>query len=127
MLTITVLFIFVGINTIMIGADTTICPSLSFSNNKTIVKFSNKEFLIDTTEGKMVIELSNKIKIDSIEKMNNPIILFCLDGRIKNAKGNFIFNSTIPNDCDFFYPTNKEQKIHFFNNEYKIYLMDSNQ
>lgn len=57
------------------------------------------------------LKIIDSIKIDSLKKNKNPIIKINLDDSFIVAKGNNIFSSSVPENCDYFYPLDMENKL----------------
>lgn len=84
-----------------------------------VKKVMNDTILISKTQFKIVrnkigvldIEIKENNLIDKIADSKNPILMIELGGIYTIAKGNNIFSSSVPNECDYFYPLGNDNKV----------------
>ena len=79
------------------------------------IKLEKKDYQIKVTMNiDLDIIIINKKKLQRIKELKNPVLLICIDNKIYIAKGNDIFSSEVPSECDYFYPIDKNGSIIFF-------------
>lgn len=88
----------------------TIYDTLYIEHNQFVFKREEESFL--------EIEIIDKELYQEIIGTNNPVVLFKFNGEYMSAKGNWIFSSSIPKDCDYFYPTYNNKIV--INEDYEI-------
>jgi hypothetical protein len=74
---------------------------------------ANDEYHID-------IEIIQKSKIKEIASKKKPIFCFHIEGHKCIAKGNKIFESSVPEKCDYFYPIDEQNKVILFNDKLSL-------
>ncbi|WP_454244831.1 hypothetical protein [Psychroflexus sp. MBR-150] len=73
---------------------------------------SKAQFQIMTNKmGVLDIEVIGDNLIAKIANSKNPILKIELGDNYIIAKGNNIFNSSVPSECDYFYPLSNDNKI----------------
>lgn len=66
------------------------------------------------------IEFIQENKIKEIAKTKKPIFCFYIEGQKYIAKGNEIIKSSVPENCDYFYPIDEQEKVVLFNNKLSL-------
>ncbi len=85
------------------------CYEDSFTFSDTI-KLSIQDYqIIHEHAGTFTIKVINKVKLDQISELLNPLIIICKNGNSYRAKGNLLVLSGAPDDCDYYYPTINER------------------
>ena len=79
--------------------------------NDTILISKAQFKIVRSTIGVLDIEINENNLVDKIADSNNPILRIELDGIYATAKGNNIFSSSVPNECDYFYPLGNDNKV----------------
>ena len=87
--------------------------TIIFNSNEIKISLEKNEYSLVRSQNLYEISILNKGKLDSIREIKNSTISFCVEKSKKTAKGNFIFSSSIPEKCDYFFAENKEKKIVF--------------
>jgi hypothetical protein len=63
------------------------------------------------------IEITQESKIKEIAKSKKPIFCIYVERKKYIAKGNEILKSSVPENCDCFYPIDEQDKVVLFNNK----------
>ena len=79
--------------------------------NDTILISKAQFEIVRNKMGVLDIEVKENNLIDKIADSNNPILRIALDGIYVTAKGNNIFSSSVPKECDYFYPLGNDNKV----------------
>jgi len=78
---------------------------------------SNEKIDVRKVEDKEIeVWISNDSIQKKISNLIKPTIILEFNGNKYIAKPNLIYSSSIPNECDYFYPINKEGKVFNINN-----------
>ena len=92
-----------------------------FHTDYQIINYSEIEIEMVHYENKIQKNLIIKIiNIEKIVRINNtidPIIILDFNNRKNIAKGQFVILSTVPEDCDYFFALNENNRILFFEND----------
>jgi len=86
------------------------------SNDYRIVNYSENIYNEKTSRKILEIEIINFDKITQINNAVNPIIYIELNNKKYSAIGNPRYRSTPPVNCDYFFPTDENNKIYDFQN-----------
>lgn len=84
--------------------------------NDTILISKVQFEIVENKMGVLDIEIKEDNLIDKIADSDNPVLRIELDGNYVTAKGNNIFSSSVPNECDYFYPLSNDSKVVTKNN-----------
>jgi hypothetical protein len=66
------------------------------------------------------IEIIQESKIKEIAKAKSPIFCFYVESKKYIAKGNELLKSSVPENCDYFYPIDEKDNIILFKNKLSL-------
>jgi len=90
---------------------------INLSNNDyRIINYSYNKINENMSQKILEIEITNSGKITQINNVINPIIYIEINNKRYLAKGNYIYRSTPPINCDYFFPIDENNKIYNFQN-----------
>jgi len=81
------------------------------------------EFNLKVQANNCDLIILNEEKLASIRIGKLPVISFCINNKKYRAKGNKILNSSVPKDCDSFFPINDDGTISFFKRNVISFIM----
>lgn len=84
--------------------------------NDTILIATQQYKIVSVDSNILDIELVDLSLIEAIKKAVSPILKIDLNGTTIIAKGNNILSSSIPDNCDYFFPLNDEKQVVLYNN-----------
>jgi hypothetical protein len=96
----------------------------TYSQQDTIVLQCNDFRILVNSKYHLDIEFIRENKIKEIANAKNPIFCFYIENQKYIAKGNEILKSSVPANCDYFYPIDEQGKVVLFKN--KLSLIKSN-
>ena len=85
-----------------------------FLNKESKIELHKDEFILTKNSTGYHLTIVNEKKLQIIKELNKPNIEVISENINFIAKGNNIFSSAVPEDSDYFYPTDEEFKIVFF-------------
>jgi len=90
------------------------------SQQDTIFLQCNDFKIIVNDKYHLVFEFIQENKIKAIAKAKKPVFCFYIEDKKYIAKGNDILKSSIPENCDYFYPIDEQDKVVLFNNKLSL-------
>ena len=91
------------------------CKAQSFAKTDTIyLNTDNYQIIYDDTTRILDLKISGTM-YHHLRKGKDFIILLSYKNNDYILKGNYYYNSSVPENCDFFFPINKRGKIIWFN------------
>lgn len=79
--------------------------------NDTILISKAQFEIVNNKIGVLDIKIKEDNLIGIIADSDNPILRIELKGNYVTVKGNNIFSSSVPNECDYFYPLDNDNKV----------------
>ena len=98
--------------------------SLCFSSCRKYVKLNPDDFeIVKQTDDYLIIEMKiiNNAIYKKIQFEKNNTIALKLNNILYVAKGNEITKSSVPDDCDYFFPVDNEGNTIFFDDKLFLY------
>jgi hypothetical protein len=71
------------------------------------------------------IEITQDYKIKEIAKIKKPIFCFYIEGQKYIAKGNELLKSSVPENCDYFYPIDEQGNVVLFKGKLSLIKIHS--
>lgn len=91
------------------------CKAQSFAKTDTIyLNTDNYQIIYDDTIRILDLKISGTM-YRRLKKEKDFVILLSYKNNDYILKGNYYYNSSVPENCDFFFPINKRGKIIWFN------------
>lgn len=85
-----------------------------YNSNEKIVIEKNEYHITNNNKYGFHLVILNSIKLNKLLKIINPCIELCIENTKYIAKGNFIYNSSVPSGAKYFFSLDKNNKIVFF-------------
>lgn len=85
-----------------------------YNSTEKIIIDKNEYDIINNDQRGFHLVILDSLKLNKLLKMINPSIKFCIENKKYVAKGNFIFNSSVPLGAKYFFSLDKNNKIVFF-------------
>jgi hypothetical protein len=80
------------------------------------VNLAKEKYSLVRNQNLYELSILDDIKLDSIERMKNVHILFYENGHQQEAKGNYLYSSKIPEECNYFFAIGNDDEIVFKGN-----------
>lgn len=93
---------------------------VNYMLNDTILLTRQQYKIVSVDSNHLDVELIDLSLIEAFKKAVSPILKIDLNGTIIIVKGNNILSSSIPDNCDYFYPLNDEKKVVLHNNQLNL-------
>lgn len=90
------------------------CDEIIFYDSNDKISIEKNEYNVIKNRVGFDLVILNSLKLNKLLKINNPSVEFCVENKKFIAKGNFIFNSSIPLNTKYFFPLDKNNKIYLF-------------
>jgi hypothetical protein len=90
-------------------ANETTCESIIFYTKGDTLTLKKNEFVMKQNKAGFDININNKEAANSICKLINPTMEFCISNKKGIAIGNDLFSSSVPKGVNYFFPLNKEK------------------
>jgi hypothetical protein len=90
-------------------ANETTCESIIFYTKGNTLTLKKNEFVMKQNKAGFDININNKEAANSICKLINPTMEFCISNKKNIAIGNDVFSSSVPKGVNYFFPLNKER------------------
>lgn len=84
--------------------------------NDTILIFSSQYNIVTKVNSVLDIEIKDERLLQNIKSANQPIFKIEIEGSYYMIKGNDILSSSVPKECDYFYPLINTNKVFLHNN-----------
>lgn len=101
------------------------CETIVISNRDKKVELSKADFLLTENISGYELSILNTSILQEANTLESPEIHFCVSGKEVVAKGNPLFNSSVPKDAECFYGLSNKNKIQLSSGN-KILLIMSN-
>jgi len=90
------------------------------SQQDTISLQCNDFKILAHTEYHLDIEITQENKIKEIAKAKKPILCFYIENKKYTAKGNELLKSSVPENCDYFYPIDEQGNVVLFKSKLSL-------
>lgn len=105
---------FISINSCDKVRTTSKCDEIIFYNSNDRVSIEINEYNLINNKVGFDLVILDSLKLNKLLKIVNPSVEFCVENKKNIAKGNFIFNSSVPLNAKYFFPLDKNNKIYLF-------------
>lgn len=105
---------FISINSCDKVRKTSKCDEIIFYNSNDKVSIEINEYNLINNKVGFDLVILDSLKLNKLVKIVNPSVEFCVENKKNIAKGNFIFNSSVPLNAQYFFPLDKNNKVYLF-------------
>lgn len=98
-------------NPIFINCDEKI---IFYNSTEKIILEKNEYNIINNDKTGFHLVILSNITLNKLVKIINPSVEFCIENKKNIAKGNFIYNSSVPSGTKYFFSIDKNNKAVFF-------------
>jgi hypothetical protein len=105
---------FISINSCDKVRKTSKCDEIIFYNSNDKVSIEINEYNLINNKVGFDLVILDSLKLNKLLKIVNPSVEFCVENKKNIAKGNFIFNSSVPLNAKYFFPLDKNNKVYLF-------------